>query len=400
MQDGPRATRGDPDPYPNYRWLREHQPASVVPGSDGKPLCVVTSYELVRSCLLDPRLRSGYEPSARPGGTADADAPSRTDGMALGISEHYHERVYRIMSEVLPSSLVERTRPGIQASCRSALSAFIARGHADLMGEYALRIPVAVIHDLLGVPKDEREAPEVCLREYLAAGFTSPPDAESEEFLHDYVHRIIGYKRAHPGDDVTTRLIDYLDRGELHSVGELQTVIFTLLGAGHTTTAPFIATAIVRLLEHPACLNSAMQDEGRWPAIAEEVLRHDAPLHSVQTRYAQQEMVIGDVQLEPGHAVLLSLAAANRDPSRFVDPEEFDPDRPVSRHLAFGHGSHFCPGSQLARSEGRIALRELFHAIPDLSLSVGSQEIVWAFGPILRGPATIPVIFTPQQDSV
>jgi cytochrome P450 len=397
MQNGPRATASPPDPYLNYRWMREHQPASVVPGSDGRPLCVVTSYELVRSCLLDPRLRSGYEPSARSGGSTDADAPGRPDDKTIGISLEYHERVFRAMADVLPTSMVERTRPGIQAICRSAISAFITRGHADLMNEYALRIPLAVIHDLLGVPEDEREAPEICWQKYVGAGFTSPPDAESKEYLDEYVNRIISYKRAHPGDDVTTRLIDYLDRGELHSVGELRTVIFTLLGAGHTTTIPFIATAIVRLLEHPAYRDAAMRDEGRCLAIAEEVLRHDPPLHAVQVRYAQEEMAIGDVQLEPGHAVLLSVAAANRDPARFADPEKFDPDRPASRHLAFSHGPHFCPGSQLARSEGTIALRELFHAIPDLRLSVDPQQVVWAFGPTLRGPAAIPVTFVPRD---
>ncbi len=389
MQENPRPTRRAPDPYPNYKWLREHEPVSIAPGADGKPLCVVTSYELVRSCLVNPGLRSGFEDTG--GGEAAQISTS------MGISDQYHERLYRVMDDVMPASLIAKA--GIRQACRTALAAFAQRGHADLMDEYALQIPVEVIHNLLGVPPQEQEPPQACLSNYLKAGFTQPPDKTAHAFLHEYVDRIVVYKESHPGDDITTALLEQLRLGNLRSKGELRAVLFTLIGAGHTTTAPFIATAILRLLEHPEHLQAALQDDSKWAAIGEEVLRHDAPLHSVQTRYAQERLTIGEVELAPGSAVLLSLAAANRDPARFDNPEEFDPGRPSPRHLSFGYGPHFCPGSQLARNEGVTALRELFGALPDLRLAIEPGEIEWAFGPILRGPARLPVTFTPRQQA-
>lgn len=385
MQENPRPTRRAPDPYANYKWLREHQPVSLVQGADGKPLCVVTSYELVRTCLVNPRLRSGFDDS---GGAGEIST-------SMGISDQYHERLYRVMADVMPASLI--TRAGIQQACRTALAAFAGRGQADLMDEYALRIPVEVIHNLLGVPAREQEPPQACLSNYIKAGFTQPPDETAHAFLHEYVDRIVAYKESNPGDDITTALLDQLRLGNLRSKGELRAVLFTLIGAGHTTTAPFIATAILRLLEHPEYLRAALRDDSTWAAIGEEVLRHDAPLHSVQTRYAQERLTIGEVELAPGSPVLLSLAAANRDPARFDNPEDFDPGRPSPRHLAFGYGPHFCPGSQLARSEGVTALRELFLALPDVRLAIEPAEIEWAFGPILRGPARVPATFTPRQ---
>ncbi|MFB7664833.1 cytochrome P450 [Kitasatospora sp. NPDC056138] len=386
-----RGYRADPDPYPNYRWLQENAPACLMAsaGTD-EATCFVTSYELSRAALLDQRL--SVDP--RRSGSADP-AAAAGDRSVLDTDPPDHGRMRRVVNHAFSQSAVDALRPRIAEICREAIAAFAGRGQADLMAEYALLVPVAVIHEILGVPPAEREDPAVFMDMFWRAVVAREPEPEATEFVDGYVTRILDHKRAHPGDDVTTALLRALDGGQLRDESELRGMLAAMLGPGHSTTIPLLASGIVRLLQHPDQLGKAVADPRRWPDVVEELLRHDSVVQASANRYALEDLAIGDVQVPRGSTVLMSLAAANRDPARFEHPDAFDIDRPRQTHLSFGYGTHFCLGAHLGRAEGEVALATLFEALPDLRLTVPAEEIVWTFGPMLRGPAEVPAAFTP-----
>jgi cytochrome P450 len=172
-------------------------------------------------------------------------------------------------------------------------------------------------------------------------------------------------------------------------------MILSVLGAGHVTTVQFLGAAAVRLMQHPEQLAALQAGTVAWPAAVAEMLRYDSPVQASAYRHVTEDMEIGGVRLAKGDAVLISLAAANRDPSRFPRPDEFRIDRQPRGNLAFGHGAHLCLGAHLARLEGEIALSILFRRLPDLRLAIPFERIVWTYGPMLRGPHRLPVTFRP-----
>jgi cytochrome P450 len=204
------------------------------------------------------------------------------------------------------------------------------------------------------------------------------------------------YKRAHPGDDLTTKLLRDLDRGMLGK-DELTAMLFVLLGDGHATTLPLLGSAIFYLLSNPSQIRPCIDEPALCRSYIEEVLRFHSPVQLSQTRYALEDMQIGDASVTRGDAVLISLAAANRDPAKFGSSEEFLAHRQNPAHLAFGQGIHFCLGSHLARAQGEIALRSLFTRLPGLRLATSPAGISWGFGPMLRGPRELPVTFPARR---
>lgn len=377
---GTRPPQDDPDPYPNFRWLREHDPVSLVDEGESSCSYLVTGYADVRAALTDPRL--------------GADGLER-DTELIGADPAEHTRLRKIMYGLLPNALTRRYRPRIAELCHRAVDAFAARGSADLMAEYAVQVPVAVIHELAGLPVELREPPEVCMHHFFRASFALNRERSSMAFIDDYLGRIVEYKRGAPGDDMTTELLAALDRGDLRDEREVRTILYSIIGGGHVSTGPFIAAAAIRLMENPEQLAAARSDPRLWPAVVEESLRHDAPLQFARTRYAAAGASVGGCPMGEGDSVLLALAAANRDPAVYADPERFDIHRAAVPHLSFGQGTHYCPGSQLARAEGAIALRILFERLPDLR-PAGDEPVRWTYGPVLRGPVAVPVTFTPE----
>lgn len=390
MHDKPTAARaasmptvrGDPDPYPNFRWLREHDPVSLTSERESSRTYVVTPYQHVRTALVDGRLSpDGIEP----------------DTALIGADPQDHTRLRQVMSSLLPNGLVQRFRPRIADICDAAIDAFAERGSAELMDDFAVQVPVAVIHELVGLPAELQEPPQVCMEHFFRSSFAVRRDPDSMVFLDAYLRRIVDFKRSNPGDDMTTTLLAALDRGELNDEREVRTVLFAIIGGGHVSTGPFIAAAALRLLENPDQLADVRADPELWPAVVEEALRYDSAVQYARNRYAECPMTIGDEGVGKHDIVMLSLAAANRDPSAFPDPDRFDIHRAKAPHLAFSHGIHYCPGSQLARAEGAIALRTLFDRIPDLRLADPGSPVTWMLGPALRGPAAVHVRFTPQR---
>ncbi|MEV6755031.1 cytochrome P450 [Streptomyces sp. NPDC051214] len=235
--------------------------------------------------------------------------------------------------------------------------------------------------------------------------------------LYGYFTELIARKRRAPGPDLFSTLTQdsgsssgQEDAGSSSAQegglddGELLAMAFLLLFAGYETTMNLLASASLLLLTHPDELAAARRDPARWPAVVEETLRHASPLEGTTWRHTTEEVDLGEgVVIPTGASVLAVLAAANRDPRHFPDPDTFRPGRHLpdgtptpegtrtAPHAAFGHGPHFCVGSRLARLEATIALPRLLTAFPTLHLTADPTQLPYRPGLLVRGPRRLPV---------
>jgi cytochrome P450 len=285
----------------------------------------------------------------------------------LELEPPAHSRIRALVNRAFVARAIEGLRPRIAALAHSLITEFAGAGKADLLESFATPIPVAIIADLLGVPREM--TPQLLTWSHrMVAMYQARRDAEIEAqavaatleftgFMRDYVER----RRADPRDDLLTQLIAAEQEGQKLSTDELITTAILLLNAGHEATVHAVANGIKALLEH------GLRADGD-PRLVEELLRYDAPLH-LFTRYALEDVEVQGVKLRQGEQVGLLLGAANRDPERFADPDRFDPRREPCPHVSFGAGIHFCVGAPLARLEMQVALPILFERLPRLALT-------------------------------
>ncbi|MEW1636034.1 cytochrome P450 [Streptomyces sp. NPDC093801] len=289
-----------------------------------------------------------------------------------------HRRHRGLVSAAFKRLSVAELRPEIERIADELLADLAAAGPGtaiDLRAAFAAPLPIRVICTVLGVPTDILAG----LRSAFEQMVTPPehpddiPAAKAE--IDRVLARLIADKRAHPGPDLTTRLIEACEEGERLSEDELVQTLFLLMIAGHETTINLLASAIHHLAERPAVVGAVRAGEVSWDAVVEETLRHDPSVRYALMRYATRQLEIGGVTIEKGDPVLVATYAVGRDPEQHERPDDFDPSRPTAAtHLAFGHGVHHCLGSALARQEAAIALERLFERF-DVSTAAQPEGI-------------------------
>ncbi len=277
-----------------------------------------------------------------------------------------HTRLRGLVNRAFVSRQVEQLTAGIAKLCHEMIDGFVHRGEADLMASFATAIPVAVIADLIGAPREETGRMLSWSHAMVAMyQFGVTPDAEdaaalaSREFAN-FVRDLIAERRRRPRADLISALVAAETDGGRLTVDEMTTTIILLLNAGHEATVHSLGNAIKLLLEH----HSAPRDDD---VCVDELLRFDPPLH-LFTRYALRDLEIAGLNLRLGDRIGLLLGAANRDPAAFSGADRLDLDRTRNPHVAFGAGIHFCIGAPLARLEMRVALPILFERLPGLRL--------------------------------
>lgn len=223
--------------------------------------------------------------------------------------------------------------------------------------------------------------------------------ARSVKKIRAYLAELIHRKRENPGDDLISGLIRASDHGEHLTENEAAAMCFVILFAGFETTINLIGNSAHAFFRNPsqrAVFQSAVQrgDDRLLDTAIEELLRFDGPVELATWRYATEPLEIGGTQIREGDPVLVVLAAADRDPARFPEPDSLDLSRRDNQHLGYGHGIHYCLGAPLARLEGRTALETLFRRLPDVQLAVEPDDLRWRGGLIMRGLRTLPVEFT------
>jgi cytochrome P450 len=376
------------DPYATLTWLRTTGSVQQVPGPLGSgSVWFVTSYEHARDSLADPRL------SFDPRNSATAQPGVNPESYILARDAPEHTRLRESATAAFTPVMVERMRPRIRQICVELIDSFRDRDDVDLVRDYALPIPELVISDFLGIPEGIRLPTGRGTQLSMLIGFleqstTGPATRE----LAAYVERVISHKRTDRRNDLASDLIGALERGLLHDETELSGMIYLLYSTAQLSTAPLIAAAIARLLQQPDRIARLVADRRKWRAALEEALRYDAAVQTTMARYALEDFEMAGKYIKRGDAVVISLAAANRDPAQFVDPDSYRLTERRQPHLGFGYGTHFCLGAPLARLEGEIALEVLFTTLPGLRIPHGDEELTWTLGPMLRCPRAVPAV--------
>ena len=303
---------------------------------------------------------------------ASFDALERHSILELEPPEH--TRLRNLVNRAFVSRRIEKLGPRIAALAHERIDAFAPDGSAELIAEFAAPIPVAVIADLLGVPREmgptlvEWSHRMVAMYQFGVNREVEERAAEAARSFADFVRAFARARRGDPGDDLISQLLVAGSDGGRLSEDELVATVILLLNAGHEATVQAIGNGVKAMLEQGVDARLAFADESATAATVEEALRFDPPLH-LFTRYALEDAELAGVRFKKGERLGLLLGAANRDPARFPDPDVFDSRRTPNPHVSFGAGIHFCVGAPLARLELAVALPILFARLPGLRLA-------------------------------
>ncbi|CAL9320475.1 cytochrome P450 family protein [Streptomyces sp. SudanB66_2053] len=391
------AALGEPftrDPYPVYARLRARGPVHRIRMPEGGALAwLVVGYEAGRAALTDPRLSKDWS-------KASPDLPLGAVSSGphmLRADPPDHTRLRRLVAREFTTRRVEELAPRIQKTTDALLDRMLAApdGRADLVEALSFPLPISVICELLGVPDLDRESFRTWSNDAIGA---SDPDVRraAAASMAQYLGTLVEGKRRQPGEDLMSALIHSADEdGDRLSPEELLGMAWLLLVAGHETTVNLISNGTLALLTHPEQLAALRADPTLMDNAIEEMLRYDGPVETPTFRFTTEPVTIGDTVVPGGgELVLVALADADRDPTRFPTPDRFDITRDARGHVAFGHGIHHCLGAPLARLEARIAFGTLLDRCPDLTLDIHPAAVTWRPGMMIRGPQSLPVRFT------
>jgi cytochrome P450 len=291
---------------------------------------------------------------------------------------------------------VEDMRPRIQAIVDEIIDRVAPRGHMDLIADFAFRLPVIVICDMLGIPEDHREMFFASSRDGGRLLDLAPLSAE-EIKAHsaanlataEYFRSLFELRRRQPGDDLTTHLVQAEEQGNKLTNEELTANIILLFGAGHETTVNLIGNGLLALHRNPDQLRLLMDDPSLAPNAVDELLRYDSSVQVTGRTTLEDVDEIGGIALAKGQSVICLLGAANRDPAVYENPDRLDIKREDIRPLSFGGGIHYCLGAQLARIEGEVAISTLLRRLPNLRLD-DIDHPDWRQTFVLRGLNKLP----------
>lgn len=384
-------------PYELLAQLRSEGPVRKVLFA-GVPVWLVTRHEDIRTVSKDPRLSNDPRRGSRTVQSAPWVFATETYTVTrnmLRCDPPDHTRLRALVAAEFTPGRIEALRPRIQAIADDLITAFLPRGRCDVIADFAKRLPLTVISEVLGVPAEGRDTFAQLAGVYVEMSegdSTRTPYAASG--MRDYLIGLLAAKSESPGnpDDLLQRLLA-ADQQE----NELISMSFLLLVAGFETTANLIGSAVLALLEHPEQLAALRREPHLVDQTIEEVLRYDGPIKVAPVlRFTTCDLEIGGVAVPGGgEAVLLSYGAGNRDPARFPEPDKFHIRRDSRGHLAFGYGIHHCLGAPLGRAEATIALSAFLARCDDLALGVAPSELTWGHSRFMRGLTSLPVTFRP-----
>ena len=380
-REGPWANLLSPealaDPYAFFAALRrEHGP---VFWSRRHRAWLLTSFAEVAGGYRDDRLSSDrVEAIARHLDDARRAAMAPTlellRGWMVFRDEPDHTRLRDPVRWAFTPKAVEGLRAQVQTLVDELVDGVVEAGSCDLVAAFAFPLPAMVIAQLLGVPAADRDKFGTWSRKLAAVVFGAGDDPQrralategSTEFT-EYFRWLVAQREAEPGDDLVSALVAAQGEDGLNAA-ELAGACTLLLFAGHETTADLLANGTVALVRNPGELDRLRREPAMWPMAVEEILRYDAPT-KIQVRVVTESHERSGRRLETGEMVYLCLAAANRDPAEFPDPDRLDVGRDPRQHIAFGLGAHHCLGAPLARLEGRLGLRTLFERCASVEIT-------------------------------
>ncbi len=387
------------DPYPFYHRLRAIDPMHLSP----RGFHVASRHADITSILRDKRFGKDFvgRMTRRYGPQILEEPVYRSmSRWMLQQDPPDHGRLRGLVVRAFTAQRVEDMRPRIQQIVDKIIDRVEPRGHMDLIADFAFRLPVTVICEMLGIP-DEHLEPILTSSRGSGRLLDPAPLTKDEINQHnafnlasaEYFRSLFELRRRQPGSDLTTQLVQAEEDGSKLSNEELTANIMLLFGAGHETTVNLIGNGLLALHRHPDQLRLLTSDPWRAANAVDELLRYDSSVQVTSRTTLEDVDDIGGIPLAKGQSVLCLLGAANRDPAIYPNPDRLDITRTNIRPLSFGGGIHYCLGAQLARIECEIAIGTLLRRLPNLRLD-DTDHPDWRQTFVLRGLNKLPASWT------
>ena len=368
--------------------------------SDGPGFWAITRYADIRMISRQPKL---FSSSARGVMLAEADemALMIQRQMMLVMDPPEHDRFKLLVSRGFTPKRAELLRDRIRELAREIVDDVIERGECDLVHDVAGRLPSGLIAELMGIPREDGERLyELTELMHTTDDSVATPEQRGAATLEmlSYAGETAARKRAEPGDDIASGLVQAEVDGQGLTDGELQWFFLLLVNAGGDTTRNLLASGIQLLFDHPDQRARLEADlDGLLGTTVEEMLRYTSPVVDFR-RTAMEDTVVGDQPIKAGDKLMVFYGSGNRDAEVFADPDVFDVGRDPNPHMAFGGGGpHLCLGLHVARIEIAEMLRELLTRLPDLAPAGPREPLASNF---ISGVRTMPVRFTPRPPLV
>jgi cytochrome P450 len=384
------------DPYPLYRSLRECDPVLWDP-----PLhaWVVTSYSGVKEVLhkFSADRTPTPEQLTAMGMRALEPVAAVMVRQMLFMDAPAHSRLRGLCASAFTSRSVDSLREHIQDVADRLIDRVLPQGRMDVIADFANPLPAIVTAELMGLPSSDHEQLKSWSADFaeMLGNFQHNPDrvgrvVRSVGEMTAYLRSAMQEQARSPRKGLIRLLMDAsVDGARLNDDEVIANIIVTMVG-GQETTTNLIGNGLLTLLDHPDDLTRLRDDPSIMVSAVEELLRYESPSQHT-ARLAPHDMVLGGKEIRKRQAVMAVMAAGNRDPAQFPDPDRLDLMRPNNRHLAFGWAAHFCFGAPLARIEGQVAFSTLLRRLRNVALE--PQPLVWRQNLGLRGLTALPVIF-------
>ena len=385
------------DPYPVYHRLRAAAPVWRSPIGFN----VVTRYDDTALVLRDRRFGKSYvENITKRYGPQIVDEPAYASMMRtmLVLDPPDHTRLRGLVTKAFTARRVEAMRPRIAAVVEALIDRVQAQGGMDVIADFAHRLPIIVICDMLGIPEEDREPFFVSSR--VNGRLVDPVPLTPDEIAaanantlatNAYFDSLFERRRRDPQDDLTTQLVQAEEAGDRLTQEELRANVGLLFAAGHETTANLIGNGLLALHRNPEQWQLLRENPALIPGAMEELLRYDSSVQ-MTGRAVLEDLELRGVELPKGANLVCFLGAANRDPEVFDDPDRLDVTRAKITPLSFGGGIHFCLGAQLARIEAQEAFAGLLRRLPAMVLPERDSP-KWRRSFTLRGLAKLPAVW-------
>ncbi|AVP48391.1 cytochrome P450 family protein [Bacillus cereus] len=387
------------DAYEIYKESRKKQPILFVNQVEIGKEWLITRYEDALPLLKENRLKKDW--------TNVFSQDIKNMYLSVDNSDHLtthmlnsdppnHSRLRSLVQKAFTPKMIAQLDGRIERIADDLISDIERKGTLNLVDDYSFPLPIIVISEMLGIPKEDQAKFRIWSHAVIASPETPEEIKETEKQLSEfitYLQYLVDIKRKEPKEDLVSALILAESEGHKLSARELYSMIMLLIVAGHETTVNLITNTVLALLENPNQLQLLKDNPKLIDSAIEEGLRYYSPVEVTTARWAAEPFQIHDRTIEKGDMVVIALASANRDETVFENPEVFDITRENNRHIAFGHGSHFCLGAPLARLEAKIAITTLFNRMPELKIKGNREEIKWQGNYLMRSLEELPLTF-------
>ena len=387
------------DAYEIYKESRKVQPILFVNQIEIGKEWLITRYEDALPLLKDNRLKKDQAnvfPQDTKNMHLSVDNSDHLTTHMLNSDPPNHSRLRSLVQKAFTPKMISQLDRRIQRIADDLISEIERKGTLNLVDDYSFPLPIIVISEMLGIPKEDQAKFRIWSHAVIASPETPEEIKETEKQLSEfitYLQYIVDVKRKNPKEDLVSALILAENEGHKLSARELYSMIMLLIVAGHETTVNLITNTVLALLENPKQLQLLKENPELIDSAIEEGLRYYSPVEVTTARWAAEPFQIHEQTIQKGDMVIIALASANRDETVFENPEVFDITRENNRHIAFGHGSHFCLGAPLARLEAKIAITTLFKRMPSLQIKGEREKINWQGNYLMRSLEELPLSF-------